>query len=132
MLDELSDNFADNSAIPVKCHDAPLSSLLMGAGTIQVSTAIRDTEEKATGHNEPDATDTIAAMEARGLYRCSVDGRFHPRDAFAPDKRKRNGLDSICKEHRAARQRGRTAQRMVQAVHRAVYRKRKTKNNVKI
>lgn len=122
----------NDSSIPVKCHDSPLSSILMGGGVIQISTASRETEAAATGKQERSATDTIAEMERKGLFRCSVDGRFHPRHEFAPDKRKRNGIDSICKEHRAAQQRGRTVQRMAQAVHRTRFIQRKTKNNVKI
>lgn len=127
----MTDNADESFPIPTKCHDTPLSSGLMGGGVIQVSTTARVTED-AIGSNEPDATNTIAEMERKGLFRCSVDGRFHPRHEFAPDKRKRNGIDSICKEHRAAQQRGRTVTRMTQAVHRTRFRMRKTKNNVNI
>lgn len=119
------------SKIPVTAHESPLSSELLGGGTIVISQSTRITEVEAEAlidhRPKPEATDTRAEMEAQGLYRCSVDGQWLPRECFSPDIRKRNGLQSVCKEHKALAERQRAMMRDAQASHRNRYRMRKNK-----
>jgi len=112
--------------IPTAPHNVPVSHHQPGAGIIQISESSRPTEEAIhVSCRKQEATDTVAEMEAKGLFRCSYDGAWLDRSEFSPDARKRNGLKSICKKHAAASERQREARQYLQAQERYHYRTRK-------
>jgi hypothetical protein len=78
------------SRISVRSHDVPLDHTRPGSGLIMTSEVGRPTETSAR----------VKKSHPANYVRCSK-GEWLPPSAFSPDPRKRNGLQSICKAHRA-------------------------------
>ena len=116
----LDDSRLDN--VPVRAFEtsSSIGKIIESQKERLTETAAEDSMIKGRQH---EATDTLADMEAKGLFRCSHSGEWLPREAFSPDARKRNGLQSICKAHHLQHERQREAQRYQQALERYRYRK---------